>query len=55
MAATYFAILRRPGFFWPACVGGLGFATTVTLQEVSPFVMQQEFGLNVTAFGALGW
>ncbi|MBH3100754.1 MFS transporter [Serratia marcescens] len=54
MATTYFAILRRPGFFWPACVGGLGFATTVTLQEVSPFVMQQGFGLNVTAFGALG-
>ncbi|HAY0633845.1 TPA: multidrug effflux MFS transporter [Serratia marcescens] len=54
MVATYFAILRRPGFFWPACVGGLGFATTVTLQEVSPFVMQQGFGLNVTAFGALG-
>lgn len=54
MAATYFAILRRPGFFWPACVGGLGFAITVTLQEVSPFVMQQGFGLNVTAFGALG-
>ncbi|RFT78470.1 MFS transporter [Serratia marcescens] len=54
MAATYFAILRRPGFFWPACVGGLGFATTVTLQEVSPFVMQQGFGLNVTAFGVLG-
>ncbi|CAI2429260.1 Sulfonamide resistance protein [Serratia ficaria] len=54
MAATYFAILRRPGFFWPACVGGLGFAIAVTLQEVSPFVMQQGFGLNVTAFGALG-
>ncbi|MDH2267721.1 MFS transporter [Serratia marcescens] len=54
MAATYFAILRRPGFFWPTCAGGLGFATTVTLQEVSPFVMQQGFGLNVTAFGALG-
>ncbi|CAI2115883.1 MFS transporter [Serratia ficaria] len=54
MAATYFAILRRPGFFWPACVGGLGFAIAVTLQEVSPFVMQQGFGLNVTTFGALG-
>jgi predicted MFS family arabinose efflux permease len=54
MAATYWHILRRPGFFWPACVGGLGFATTVTLQEVSPFIMQQGFGLNVTAFGALG-
>lgn len=26
----------------------------MTLQEVSPFVMQQGFGLNVTAFGALG-
>lgn len=54
MAATYWRILLRPGFFWPACVGGVGFATTVTLQEVSPFVMQQGFGLNVTAFGALG-
>jgi MFS family permease len=54
MAATYWHILRRPGFFWPAVVGGLGFATTVTLQEVSPFIMQQGFGLNVTAFGALG-
>jgi MFS family permease len=54
MAATYWHILRCPGFFWPACVGGLGFATTVTLQEVSPFIMQQGFGLNVTAFGALG-
>lgn len=54
MAATYWHILRRPGFFWPAIVGGLGFATTVTLQEVSPFIMQQGFGLNVTAFGALG-
>lgn len=54
MVATYWLILRRPGFFWPAIVGGLGFATTVTLQEVSPFIMQQGFGLNVTAFGALG-
>ncbi|CAI1922700.1 MFS transporter [Serratia proteamaculans] len=54
MVATYWLILRRPGFFWPAMVGGLGFATTVTLQEVSPFIMQQGFGLNVTAFGALG-
>ena len=54
MAATYWHILRRPGFLWPAIVGGLGFATTVTLQEVSPFIMQQGFGLNVTAFGALG-
>ncbi|MFJ5252728.1 MFS transporter [Serratia liquefaciens] len=54
MATAYWRILRRPGFFWPACVGGLGFATTVTLQEVSPFIMQQGFGLNVTAFGALG-
>ncbi|QGH61641.1 MFS transporter [Serratia proteamaculans] len=54
MAATYWQILRRPGFFWPAVVGGLGFATTVTLQEVSPFIMQQGFDLNVTAFGTLG-
>lgn len=54
MAHAYFTILRRPGFFWPACVGGLGFATTVTLQEVSPFIMQQSFGLDVTSFGLFG-
>ncbi|MCR9001831.1 MFS transporter [Rahnella perminowiae] len=54
MAHAYLTILRRPGFFWPACVGGLGFATTVTLQEVSPFVMQQSFGLEVTSFGLFG-
>lgn len=54
MAATYWAVLRRPGFLWPACAGGLGFATTVTLQEVSPFVFQEHFRLAVTSFGSIG-
>jgi len=54
MAATYWSVLRRPGFFWPACAGGLGFATTVTLQEVSPFVFQEHFHLAVTGFGSIG-
>ena len=43
-----------PRFFWPACAGGIGFAITVTLQEVSPFVLQQGFALEVTTFGSLG-
>lgn len=52
--SPYWRILRRPGFLWPACAGGLGFATTVTLQEVSPFVFQEHFGLAVTSFGNVG-
>lgn len=54
LAGTYWILLRRPGFLWPACAGGLGFATTVTLQEVSPFVFQEHFGLTVTSFGSIG-
>lgn len=54
MWARYASLLRRPGFFWPACAGGIGFAITVTLQEVSPFVLQQGFALEVTTFGSLG-
>ena len=52
--ATYWRILRRPNFLWPACAGALGFATTVTLQEVSPFVFQEHFGLAVASFGNVG-
>ncbi len=54
MAGTYRAVLQRPGFLWPAFAGGLGFATTVTLQEVSPFVFQEHFQLAVTSFGSIG-
>ncbi|WP_244906874.1 hypothetical protein [Aeromonas bestiarum] len=54
MWARYASLLRRPGFLWPACAGGIGFAITVTLQEVSPFVLQQGFALEVTTFGSLG-
>lgn len=52
--SAYLSMLRRPGFLWPACAGGLGFATTVTLQEVSPFVFQKHFGLSVASFGSVG-
>ncbi|MGY3886501.1 MFS transporter [Aeromonas aquatica] len=54
MWRRYASLLQRPGFLWPACAGGLGFAITVTLQEISPFVLQQGFELEVTTFGALG-
>lgn len=54
MWQRYVSLLRRPGFIWPALVGGLGFAIIVILQEISPFVLQQGFQLEVTTFGALG-
>ena len=53
-SSPYREILRRPGFLLPACAGGLGFATTITLQEVSPFVFQEHFGLAVASFGNVG-
>lgn len=52
--SPYWQILRRPSFVLPACAGGLGFATTITLQEVSPFVFQEHFGLAVASFGNVG-
>ncbi|WP_260432851.1 MFS transporter [Burkholderia stagnalis] len=52
--SPYWQILRRLGFTLPACAGGLGFATTITLQEASPFVFQEHFGLAVSSFGNVG-
>ncbi|MGE7439031.1 MULTISPECIES: MFS transporter [Kitasatospora] len=48
------AIARTPGFLRPAAAGGLGFAALVLLQQVSPFVLQQHFGLSAEASGTLG-
>ncbi|KJY41628.1 major facilitator transporter [Streptomyces sp. NRRL B-1568] len=48
------AIGRQPGFLLPALAGGAGFATIVMLQEVSPFVFQQHFGLAPEQYGSLG-
>lgn len=47
-------ISRQPRFLLPALAGGAGFATIVLLQEVSPFVFQQHFGLATDQYGSLG-
>ncbi|MET7847591.1 MFS transporter [Streptomyces avermitilis] len=47
-------ISRQPAFLLPALAGGAGFATIVMLQEVSPFVFQQHFGLATDTYGSLG-
>ncbi|WP_330458646.1 MFS transporter [Streptomyces sp. NBC_00820] len=47
-------ISRQPGFLLPALAGGAGFATIVMLQEVSPFVLQEHFGLATDQYGSLG-
>ncbi|MEU6988694.1 MFS transporter [Streptomyces sp. NPDC046324] len=51
---AYAAIARRSGFLPSACAGGLGFAAIVTLQEVTPFVFEEHFGLSVATYGTLG-
>ncbi|MEU1450637.1 MFS transporter [Streptomyces avermitilis] len=48
------SISRQPAFLLPALAGGAGFATIVMLQEVSPFVFQQHFGLATDTYGSLG-
>ncbi|MFB9395964.1 MFS transporter [Streptomyces echinatus] len=47
-------ISRQRAFLLPALAGGAGFATIVVLQEVSPFVFQQHFGLATDQYGSLG-
>ncbi|BEV71715.1 MFS transporter [Paludibacterium sp. THUN1379] len=47
-------LLRRAGYWQSAAVGGVGYAVIVTLQQCSPFVFRQDFGLGATGFGALG-
>lgn len=51
---VYLSVARRSGFLPAACAGGLGFAATVTLQEVAPFVFEEHFGLGVAAYGNIG-
>jgi len=50
----YLCILTTPAFLLPTVAAGLGFATIVLLQEVSPFVFQQHFGLSVDGYGNVG-
>ena len=52
MAGTRSLLRRRVSY--GRLARGLGFATTVTLQEVSPFVFQEHFRLAVTSFGSIG-
>ncbi|TDR82919.1 MFS transporter [Paludibacterium purpuratum] len=47
-------LLARRRYVLPACVGGLGYAVLVTLQESSPFVFRHDFSLGAAAFGSLG-
>ncbi|WP_234016840.1 MFS transporter [Streptomyces sp. LaPpAH-108] len=47
-------ISGQRAFLLPALAGGAGFATIVLLQEVSPFVFQQHFGLATDQYGSLG-
>lgn len=51
---SYYQILKTPSFLWPCLVGGLGFAITVTLQEVSPFVFKEQFNLDAQHLGLFG-
>ncbi|QUM78539.1 MFS transporter [Moritella sp. 24] len=54
MWMSYYNILKTPAFLWPCLVGGLGFAITVTLQAVSPFVFKEQFNLDAQHLGSFG-
>lgn len=53
-SASYFQIVKDRQFIIPCVQGGLGFATIVTLQEVSPFIFQHELQLSSQIFGLFG-
>ncbi|MFE6227153.1 MFS transporter [Microtetraspora glauca] len=54
MLRIYLGILTVPAFLLPTVAGGLGFATIVLLQEVAPYVFQDQFGLGADAYGSMG-
>ncbi|POA99440.1 MFS transporter [Chromobacterium sinusclupearum] len=52
--SSYRELLARPRFLYASCAGGAGFAAIVVLQQASPFLFQQHYGLSVAAYGAVG-
>ncbi|MEJ2762727.1 MFS transporter [Photobacterium sp. MCCC 1A19761] len=52
--ASYVQIVKDRGFLIPCVQGGLGFATIVTLQEVSPFIFDHDLQLSGQLFGFFG-
>ncbi|MER2496054.1 MFS transporter [Vibrio neptunius] len=52
--ASYIQIANDRSFLIPCVQGGLGFATIVTLQEVSPFVFSHDLQLSSQMFGFFG-
>lgn len=53
-SVSYFQIVKDRQFLIPCIQGGLGFATIVTLQEVSPFIFQHDLQLSSQIFGLFG-
>jgi MFS family permease len=53
-SASYMQIVKAWGFLIPCTQGGLGFATIVTLQEVSPFIFDHDLQLSGQLFGFFG-
>ncbi|GAB6259977.1 MFS transporter [Photobacterium sp. CCB-ST2H9] len=53
-SASYMQIVKDRGFLIPCTQGGLGFATIVTLQEVSPFIFDHDLQLSGQLFGFFG-
>ncbi|MGF1850655.1 MFS transporter [Vibrio satsumensis] len=53
-SASYMKIVKDQGFLIPCIQGGLGFATIVILQEVSPFIFDHDLQLTSQLFGFFG-
>ncbi|MGF1743287.1 MFS transporter [Vibrio profundum] len=50
----YMSLIKDKRFIVPCIQGGLGFATIVIMQEVSPFVFSDDLGLSGQMFGFFG-
>lgn len=51
---SYIQIVKDRGFLIPCAQGGLGFASIVILQEVSPFIFDHDLHLSSQEFGLFG-
>ncbi|MDC8758346.1 MFS transporter [Janthinobacterium fluminis] len=52
--AAYLAVLRHPGFRRPMVAGALGYGALIYLQEIGPYLFQQQLGLSARQYGNAG-
>ena len=52
--ASYLEVLKNPAFVRPMAAGALGYGALIFLQEIGPYLFQQQLGLSARQYGNTG-